>query len=160
MDKIGDQAAVKASKAAKTLANQSLSQPADQAQQSVKTATSDITSAIDKLPSISSVSSQEAIVNNSKSVVTSLAHPDKADSTTVEALKNIGLASQNRAPEIRQFTLDSLTTIAKDSPNPQTRLDASQAAFNVNDPSNRLNPYAPPEDPRKQWANPYPPPTN
>jgi hypothetical protein len=112
---------------ASSLAGQISSQTGTQAENTINTASTKAADALTQLPSVTSSSSKEAIVNSSTQVVNSIP-VTQANTASVDALKNIGAASQKAGtPQVTQLTVQRLQAIANQAQTPATRTAATQA---------------------------------
>lgn len=102
-----------------------------ESQKSIATATSQITSALKKLPDIKGASSRQAIVDSSTKVINNIP-ATTASPANVEAIKNIGLASvKTNAPSVSVASYRRLREIAASAPSASTRTAADQAAMTL-----------------------------
>lgn len=113
---------------ASSVASQISSQTGAQAESSITSASSKITTALTKLPSVTSPSSKQAIVNSSTQVVNSIP-VSQANTASVDALKNIGMAATKAGtPQVTALTVKRLQAIASQAQTPAMRSAALQAA--------------------------------
>ena len=97
---------------ASSLASKISSQQGAQADSSIQAASSQVSEALTKLPSVTSASSKQQVVNSSTQVVNSIP-VSQATTASVDALKNIGVASMKAGtPQVTQLTVSRLKQIA------------------------------------------------
>jgi hypothetical protein len=113
---------------ASSLASQIKSQTGSEAENTITTASSKVTDALTQLPSVTSASSKQAVVNSSTQVVNSIP-VTQASTASVDALKNIGVASMKAGtPQVTALTVRRLQEIASQAQTPATKSAALQAA--------------------------------
>ena len=99
-----------------------------ESQKSIAAATSQITSALKRLPDVKGANSRQAIVDSSTKVINNIPAMT-ASPASVEAIKNIGLASvRTNAPSVSVASYKRLREIAASAPSASTRTAADQAA--------------------------------
>jgi hypothetical protein len=126
-----EQQTVTSAQQASTLASQAAGQSGTEAESTIKAASSQISEALTKLPTVATPNSRDQIVASSKSVVASIAAP-KAGVASVEALKNIGAASvKGGSPQVTLLAIEKLKQIEASAPTPATRVAAEKAVASL-----------------------------
>ena len=123
---------------ASSLASKIPSQTGTQADSSIQAASSQVSAALTKLPSVTSASSKQQVVNSSTQVVNSIP-VSQANTASVDALKNIGVASMKAGtPQVTQLTVSRLKEIAaQPQASAATRSAAIQAAQTISKTAQR-----------------------
>lgn len=128
-----NQDAIVTAQQASGLAGQISSQTGTQAESTIQSASTKATDALTKLPSVTSDSSKQQIVQSSTQVVNSIP-VTQANAASVDALKNIGVAAKRAGtPQVTQLTVKRLQAIADQPQTPvATRAAAMEAARTIN----------------------------
>ena len=110
---------------------QNPSQPPTQTQ--VKDAVDTTSTALQKLPDIANGTDHNQIVAAAQGVVTQVAaNPTTDPNYKIEALRNLGVSAAADAPAVSSQTVQSIRSLANDSPDPEVKKNAAAAINAIN----------------------------